>query len=53
MPAGLLLGGTTAAQARHVDIPAHDPAMIEQNGTDYIVFHAYEETEGGHSKLWL
>jgi len=29
MPAGLLLVGTTAAQARHVDGPVHEPVVIE------------------------
>lgn len=40
--AGLLLVGATVAPAQHIDIPVHDPVMIEADGTYYL----FETGEG-------
>lgn len=39
---GLLLVAATTVQAQHVDVPVHDPVMIEADGTYYL----FETGEG-------
>jgi len=46
-------GGTLVAKGNQEWAAVGHNSAYTFNGTDYIVSHAYEDTEQGHSRLWI